>query len=144
MKKIKQIFDYILTTDFLTVLIAIMSLSLLTTAFASWLKPEKLNEVSQLFLTYSVLSFVASYLILKPIEYLFLSKLPINLMWLFVIILGSFGFSCFFVEMPFINFSLFFSFLCVALIPAVTFRFAINFIISYWRERKQLPISIIK
>jgi len=144
MKKIKQIFEYISTTDFLTVLIAIMSLSFLTTAFASSLKPENLDEVSRLFLTYSVLSFVASYLILKPIEYLFLSKLPINLMWLFVIILGSFGFSCFFVEIPFINFPPFFGFLFVALIPAATFKFAMNFTISYWRERKQLPISIVK
>lgn len=148
MKKLRQSSEYISIVNFLAVLIAIASLSVLTTAFAVMLKPEKFNEIFRLLLTYAVLSFTISYLILKPIDYLFLSKLPIKFMWLLLITLGSFGFSYsfanFYVKTISADFTFFFGFLLLALLPSAIFRYIINFAISYWQERKQMPVSIVK
>ena len=149
MKKIKQILEYISTVDFLAVLVAIFSLCICITAYATMFHPEKFDQVYKILFASSVFSFTVSYLILKPIEYLFLSKLPVNLMWFFVIILGSFTFGCFYVgfvlerEIPWSDFSFYIGFILLALIPAAVFRFTMNFAISFWQERKEKPISIV-
>ncbi|HEX8286394.1 MAG TPA: hypothetical protein VF556_00245 [Pyrinomonadaceae bacterium] len=145
MKKIKQFFEYASAVDFLTVLIAAMSLSFLIAAFSASINPEKFAGVFRELLAYSLLSFITSCLILKPLEFWILSKLPFKLVWLLTIICGTFGFACFFAKTFYIDFSLFFSFFAVALIPSASFRFSVNFAVSYWIERKELSkFSIVK
>ena len=149
MKKIKQILEYISTVDFLAVLIAIFTLSLCTSAYWTMFNPKGFDRVYQMLFAYSVISFTVSYLILKPLENILLSKLPINLMWFFVITLGSFGFSSLLIKpfgilnFPSNYFEFFFGFILLALVLAAIFRFTMNFAISFWQERRETPISIV-
>ena len=155
MKKIKEILEYISNLDFLTILVAIFSSCVCLAGFATIFHPEKTGKVYKILLACSVLSYAFSYLILKPVVELVFAKLPINIMWLFVIFLGSIGNAYFVIniinftttsEQPkFVSdfFSFFLAFFLLAFIPATVFRFTMNFAISFWQEREEKPISIV-
>jgi hypothetical protein len=155
MKKIKQILENISTLDFLTILVAIFSSCVFLAAFATMLSPEKMDKVYKVLFICSVLSYALSYLVLKPAKPFFFSKLPVDVMWLFVIALGSIGNTYFIInilnftksseqsEFPLEYSSVFLTFFLLAVIPAAFFRFTMNSAISFWQERNEKLISIV-
>ena len=147
MKNPKEILERVSIVDFLAFSIAVANLSVWTAAYLDLFHQNQFNAFFRLFLICSISSFLISYLILKPVDYFFLSKLSFNFTWLLVVVLGSFGFTYLF-EQNFSNRggfpSDFLGFLLLALLPSAIFRYTINFAISYWRERKAMPVSIIE
>jgi hypothetical protein len=155
MKKIKQILDYISTLNFLIILVAIFSSCVCLAAFATMLEPKRTSEVYKILFICSVGSYALSYLVLKTAKAFFLVKLPVSIVWLLVIALGSFGNAYFIINI--LNFtksseqakfspdyfSVFSTFLLLALIPAAVFRFTMNFAISFWQKSKEKPNSIV-
>ncbi len=145
MKEIERIFRFIFTIDFFSILVAMLSLNFLVTVFAVSLKPEKFGDTFQTLFSYSIVSFLSFYLLLRPIEYYLFAKFPIKFMWFVIIILGTLLFTYLFTKSVSMTFSGFFSFLAVALIPSATLRFTLNFAINYWQERQELSkFSIVK
>lgn len=147
MKLAYKIFRFIFTIDFVAIWIAILTLSVSISAWATFLNPEKFGEVFKILFTYSAFSFLSIYLITRLLETLFFSNYSIRFMWFIAIISGSILFTIFFQNHFSVSGSIFFiGYPLLALIPSATFMFIVNFAISYWQERKIdfSELSIIK
>ena len=142
----------VLVLDFLTLVAAILSLSLIVSAFATMLKPVEItNKVFRELVQFSLISFGTSYLFFQAIKYLLsfkvsFSNFPFNVLWLLTIVSGTYLFTYFAFDSLFFNsFEPFFGCLLVALISSASFRLTVNFVISY-RQGKNNPakLSIIR
>lgn len=135
--KANKIFKFIFTIDFIAIWVAIIFSSVLISAFLTFLDPKRLGEIFRILFVYSMVSFLGAFVVAKFLENLFFSNFPIKFMWLIAIILGSLLFTVFFQNHFSISGnSFFFGYFLLALIPSATFRFTVNFAISYWQERK--------
>jgi hypothetical protein len=144
--------DRDLVLDFLTLAIAVFCLSFLVSAFATMLKNccEVFDRVFRELFTYSIFSIGIFYSLFHIIKYLLSLKFSIpdwlsGALWIPTIVLGTFLFTYFaFDSGLFGYFEPFIGFLSVALIPAAIFRLTVVFAISFWKERKRTPLSIVK
>jgi hypothetical protein len=144
--------EKVLVLDFLTLVIAILSLTIIISAFATMLESTEItNKVFRELFQFSLLSFGSSYLLFQAIKYLLSFKIAFsnfhfNFLWLLTIVLGTYLFTYLAFDSLFFNsFEPFFGCLMVALIPSASFRLTVNFVISYWQEKKNpAKLSIIR
>jgi len=141
--------EKVLVLDFLTLVVAILSLSVIVFAFATMIKSSE-RVFSELF-AISIISFGSSYLVLLAIKYLLsfkisFSNLPFNLLWSLTIISGIFLFTYFSFESKlFGSLKVFIGYLLIALIPSALFRLAANFVTFYGQEKKDsAKFSIVR
>ena len=140
-----------LVLDFLTLAIAVFWLGGGVAAFATAFKSKEVQDrvFTELF-TYSSFSIVVFYSLFHLIRYLLSFKFSMpdrasGVLWFPTIILGTILFTCFaFDSFFFGHFEPTFGCLLAALIPAAIFRLTVNFVISYWQEKKDpAKLSII-
>ena len=143
--------DRDLVLDFLTLAVAVFSLSVFFSAFSTMFKStEVFDRIFSRFFDYSIFSIGISYPVFQLIRYFLSFRFSMpdwtsRALWIATIISGTFLFSYFAFDSKFFgDFRYFFGWLLLALIPAAMFRLPVDIFIYSWQERKRTPLSIVK
>ena len=143
--------DRDLTLDFFTLAIAVLSLSVVLSAWATMFRPvEVFDRVFRGLFGYSMFSVGISYSVFQVIRYVLSCKFPTpgeasGALWIPTIISGTFLFTYFAFDSRFFGHTaVTFGWLLLAIIPAALFRLPVELVIYWWRERKIKSLSIVK